>query len=131
MILTRNSLNLQSTWSTVLAVFGGLLLFVALHCNNFVLSVLLPVRVMAVVSFRAMLVMFVGPRYQLITGTALLFTTHRTSLWVPSLIASGLSLGIKETLWTSTVNQFILKIKDIMLVSTKSNDIAKTKHMIF
>lgn len=87
---------------------------------------------MEVVSVPAMLVMSVGPRYQVMagTGTALLFTTHRTSLWVPSLIASGLSLGIKETLWTSTVNQFILKIMDIMLVLTKSNDIGKPKHMI-
>lgn len=104
-----------------LLFFGGLLLFIALHCNVFMLSVLVPVRVMEVVSVPATYVMFVDPRYQVMVGagTALLFTTHRTSLWVPSLIASGLSLGIKETLWTLTVNQFILRINEYYVSFTK------------
>lgn len=76
------SLNLHSTFSVVLADFDGLLLFVALHCNVFMLSILFPVRVMDVVSVPALLVMSVDPKYQVMigAGTALLLTKHRNSL---------------------------------------------------
>lgn len=91
---------LHSTLSVVLAVFGGVLLFEALHSKDFLLSVLFPVKVMEVVSVPAMNVMSVDPRYQVISGagTALLLTTQRTSMWVLSLMVSGLSLGLMETL---------------------------------
>lgn len=76
------SLNLHSTLSTVLAVFCGLLLFEALHCNVFVLSALFPVIMMEVLSVPVVLVMSVNPRYQMMfgAGAALLLTTHCTSL---------------------------------------------------
>lgn len=91
----------------MLAVFGGLLLFVALHCNISVLSFLFPVKVMEVLFFPTIYVMFVDPRYQVMigSGTALMLTTHWTSLCFPSLTINGLSLGINETLWTSAVNE--------------------------
>lgn len=84
----------------MLTVFGGVLLFEALHSKDFLLSVLFPVIVMEVVSVPAMNVMSVDPRYQVIfiAGTAFLLTTHRTSIWVLSLMVSGLSLGLMETL---------------------------------
>lgn len=91
---------LHSTLSVVLTVFGGVLLFEALHSKDFLFSVLFPVIVMEVVSVPAMNVMSVDPRYQVIfgAGTAFLLTTHRTSIWVLSLMVSGLSLGLMETL---------------------------------
>lgn len=84
----------------MLTVFGGVLLFEALHSKDFLLSVLFPVIVMEVVPVPAMNVMSVDPRYQVIfgAGTAFLLTTHRTSIWVLSLMVSGLSLGLMETL---------------------------------
>lgn len=88
---------LHSTLSVVLTVFGGVLLFEALHSKDLVLSVLFPVIVMEVVSVPAT---NVDARYQVIfgAGTALLLTTQRTSMWVLSLMVSGLSLGLMETL---------------------------------
>lgn len=104
------SFYLHSTLSVVLTVFGGLLLFVAVHCNVFMLSILFPIIMMDVVFVSALLVMSVDPRYQVRigAGTAFLLTTHWITFWMPSLIVSGLSLGVKETLLTSTVNQIIL-----------------------
>lgn len=91
---------LHSTLSVVLAVFGGVLLFEALHSKDFVLYALFPVTVMEVVSVPAMNIMSVDPRYQVIfgAGSAFLLTTQRTSIWVLSLMVSGLSLGRMETL---------------------------------
>lgn len=118
MQIIRKSLYLHSTLSVVLAVFGGVLLFVALHCKVFVLSALFPVIVMEVVSVPAMYVMFVDPRYQVMVGggNALLLTTQRTFLWLSFLIVHGLSFGFKETLRTSTVNKFILKTNVFLLL---------------
>lgn len=65
----------------VLAVFGGLLLFVALHCNVFLLSIFSPVKVMDVVFVPALLVISADSRYQVIVGAgaALLLTSHWTT----------------------------------------------------
>lgn len=65
----------------VLAVFGGLLLFVALHCNVFLLSIFSPIKVMEVVSVPALLVISTDSRYQVIVGAgaALLLTSHWTT----------------------------------------------------
>lgn len=91
----------------MLDVFGCLLLFVALHCNVLLLSVLFPVIMMDVVFFPALLVMSVDPRCQVMVGagTAFLLTTHWITFWISSLIVSGLSSGIKDTFLTSTADQ--------------------------
>ena len=84
---------------------GGLALFDARHASVFALSDRFPVMVMEALSISAILVMFIDPRYQLMVGagTAFLLTTHRTNLWVPSVTVMGSSLGIKDTLYTSTL----------------------------
>ena len=100
-----NEGNLHSTLRVVTTVFGGLLLFVVLQFKVLLLSCRFPVSMIEVLLILAVLVIFVDPRYQVIVGvgTALLLTTHWTSIWVPSLNVRGLSLGTKDTLWTSTV----------------------------
>lgn len=83
----------------------------ALHCNVFLLSVLFPTNVIEVSCDPSMIAMLVDPRYQVMTGAgnALLLTLHWTSISLQSLIVSGLSLGTKETLWTSTKkNQYLI-----------------------
>lgn len=107
LIITRIiQLCLHSILSVAFAVFGGLLLFAALHCNIFPLSSLFPVIIMELVFVIAMLVIFVDPRYHVIDGegSALALTTQKTCFVLPSCIFSGLSLGLRETLWTSTEN---------------------------
>lgn len=96
-------LNLHSTFSVVLA-FTVLFMFEAVHSNVFMLSVLFPTKVIDVSCDPSMAVMIVESRYQVIrgSGNAFLLTSHRTSINLCSFIVSGLSLGIKETLWTST-----------------------------
>lgn len=86
--------------SDVLAVFGGLLLFEALHSKVLPLSFLLPVILIEDVFVSILVAMSVNTRYQVMVGlgTALLLTTHWNSFRKPSLIVSGLPLGIKETL---------------------------------
>ena len=102
---SRNIKYLHSTLRVVPTVFGGLLLFVALQFKVLLLSCRFPVCMIEILLILAVLVIFVDPRYQVIVGvgTALLLTTHLTSILVPSLIVRGLSLGTKDTLWTSTV----------------------------
>lgn len=96
-------LNSHSTFSVVLA-FTVLFMFEAVHSNVFMLSVLFPTKVIEVSCDPSMAVMIVESRYQVIrgAGNAFLLTSHTTSINLCSLIVSGLSLGIKETLWTST-----------------------------
>lgn len=91
-----------STLIVVLAVFGRLL-FEALHSKILPLSVLFPEIFMYVAAVPARLVMSLDPRCQVIfgAGTALLLTKQRTSIWELSLMVSGLSLGLMETLYTS------------------------------
>ena len=88
---------LHCTLSTVELDFGGLLLFEALHSNVLVLSTffLLQCILMEAASVQRLLVMSLEPKYQVkvAAGTAFLFTIY----------VSGLSLGIMDTLWTSTV----------------------------
>lgn len=97
-------LNLHSTFSVVLAFTVFLFMFEAVHSNVFMLSVLFPTKVIEVSCDPSMAVMIVESRYQVIrgAGNAFLLTSHRTSINLCSLIVSGLSLGIKETLSTST-----------------------------
>ena len=87
-------------------VFDGLLLFVALHANVLLLYSRFPVMMIEEALLPAIFVMFVYPRYQVMVGagTALLLTTHRAIFWTPSANVRGLSLGIKDTLCTSTVS---------------------------
>lgn len=82
------------------AVIGGLLLFEAVHSKVLPLSFLLPVIVIEVVFVSILVVMSVDTRYQVMVGlgTALLLTTQLNSFRMPSLIVSGLSLGVKDTL---------------------------------
>lgn len=90
---------IHSTLSVVLAVFEELL-FVALHSNLFVLSVLFPVILMDDAYVNAVLAMFMDPRYQRIVGagTAFVLTTHSNSICALSLMVSGLSFGLMEIL---------------------------------
>lgn len=82
------------------AVIGGLLLFEAVHSKVLPLSFLLPVIVIEAVFVSILMVMSVDTRYQVMVGigTALLLNTQFNFSKLPSLIVSGLSLGIKETL---------------------------------
>lgn len=61
---------------------------------------------MELVFVLAMSVMFVDPRNHVIDGegSALALTTQTTCFFLPSCIFSGLSLGLRDTLWTSTEN---------------------------
>lgn len=106
-IMSYGNINLHSTLSVVLAFFGCLLLFVALHSKVFVLSVLFPVILMKVVFVRSMLEIALDPNNHVIlgAGNALLLTSQMTIFGFPSLKINGLSLGISETLWTSAVNE--------------------------
>lgn len=106
-IMSCGNRNLHSTLSVVVAFCGGLLLFVALHSKVFVLSVLFPVILMKVVFVRSMLEIAIDPSNHVMfgAGSALLLTSHSTIVGSPSLKINGLSLGISETLWTSTVNE--------------------------
>ena len=98
--------NLHSTLRVVAPVFDGLLLFVALHANVLLLYSRFPLMMIEEALLPAIFVMSVYPRYQVMVGagTALLLTTHRTIFWTPSANVRGLSLGIKDTLCTSTVS---------------------------
>ena len=98
--------NLHSTLRVVAPVFDGLLLYVAWHANVLLLCSRFPLMMIEETSVPAIFVMFVDPRYQVMigAGTALLLTTHRTIFWKPSTNVRGLSLGIKDTLCTSTVS---------------------------
>ena len=100
-----NKEYLHSTLSIVVSVIGGRLLFVALHSSIFLSSDLFPVKSMEVVLLLALLVMSVDPRYQAMVGAgkALLLHTHLISIWVSILIVRVRSLGIRDTLSTSTV----------------------------
>lgn len=100
----KNLLNLHSIFSVVLAFTGFLFMFEAVHSNVFMLSVLFPTNVIEVSCDPSMVLMIVDSRYQVIigAGNAFLLTSHQTSISLFSLIVSGLSLGIKETLRTST-----------------------------
>lgn len=100
---------LHSILSVVLAVLIVLLLFVALHFNTLEVYLLSPVKFTVEENVNVELLMFVESMYQVMlgAGVALLFTSQRTTWFIFSLIISGLSLGIKDTLWTSTVNQDI------------------------
>ena len=101
------SFFLHSTFSIVELDFGALLLFEALHCSSLALSTFFPVILIKAASVPTLLVMSSEPKYQVkvAAGTAFLFTTHLISRVTPSIIVSGLSLGIMDTLWTSTVSQ--------------------------
>ena len=98
--------NLQCTLRVMAPVFDGLLLFVALHSNVLLLCSRFPVMMIEDTWVPAISEMTVDPRYQVMVGagTALLLTTHRTIFWTPSANVRGLSLGIKDTLCTSTVS---------------------------
>lgn len=89
----------------MLAVFGSLLLFEALHSKVLPLSVLFPVIMIRVESVPALLVISVDPRCHVIfgEGSALLLTTQRTSILILSPMVSGLTFGLMEMLETSTV----------------------------
>ena len=91
--------------SLVVAVFGGLPLFATLHCNTFPLSILFPVIVMNDALLTDKLVTFVDPRNHVVVGigNALLLNTQPISRLASSANVRGLSLGIKETLFTSTI----------------------------
>ena len=91
--------------SLVVAVFGGLPLFVTLHCKTFPLSILSPVIVMDDALLTDKLVMSVDRRYQVMVGIGNAFplNTQPICLSVSSDNVRGLSLGIKDTLYTSTV----------------------------
>lgn len=82
------------------AILGCLILFEALHCNIFVLSVLFPVIMMVDASEPALLVMSIDPRNQVMfgAGEAFLLTTQVTGIAVPSIIFIVLLLGIKVIL---------------------------------
>ena len=84
----------------MVTVFGGLLLFVALHRNTFALSVRFPVMEIVDVFGAAMLVMSVDPKYQVIVGDgrALLLTVQLNITVWPSVRSNLSSLGIKDTL---------------------------------
>ena len=122
-----NEGNLHSTLRVVTTVIGGLLLFVTLHCNVRLLSSRFPVMVIELVLLLVVPVISLDPRYQVMVGagTALLLTTHRISIQVPSTNVRGLAVGIKDTLCTSTViidnkiyyNIFSLKLCIAVLVS--------------
>lgn len=98
---------LHSILSVVLAVLIVLLLFVAVHFNTLEVFLLSPLKFTVEENVNVELLMFVESMYQVMlgAGVALLFTSQRTTWFNFSLIISGLSLGIKDTLWTSTVNQ--------------------------
>lgn len=93
------------------AVLGGLLLFVALHCSVFVLSSLFPVILIEVVYVPSVLLIYVVPRNHVIVGggTALSLISHMTSVLRFSLNVSCPLFGLKEMLWTSTVNGLYFK----------------------
>lgn len=109
-IILYGNINLHSTLSVVLAFFGGLLLFVAIHSNVFVLSVLFPVILMKVVFVRSMLGISVVPSNHVMLGAGIasLLTSHLTTIGFPSLRINGLRLGINETSLTSAV----IELKD-------------------
>ena len=98
--------NLHSTLRVVAPVFDGLLLFVALHSNVLLLCSRFPVMMIEDTWVPAISEMTVNPRYQVMVGagTALLLTTQWIIYCPLSANVSGLSLGIKDTLCTSTVS---------------------------
>ena len=98
--------NLHSTLRVVAPVFDGLLLFVALHSNVLLLCSRFTVMMIEEALLPAIFVMSVDPMYQVMVGagTALLLIIHRSIYCAPSANVRGLSLGIKDTLCTSTVS---------------------------
>lgn len=101
---TSLSTYLHSTLSVVFAVFGGLLLFDALHWSGFLLSSFFPVITIDLLYVTTALVRFDPINQEIFgAGTALWLTSHDMFLWAPSLIVKNISLGFKETFWTSTV----------------------------
>lgn len=94
---------LHSMFSFVFADFSVLLLFEALHSSVFLLSSLFPVLLYTLV-----FVINLESRYHAIVGSgnASVFATHSTWNEIPSLIVNGLSLGIKVTFLTPTVNKY-------------------------
>ena len=87
-------------------VFDGLLLFFALHANVLLLCSRFPLIMIEETSVPSIFVISVDRRYQVMVGagTALLLTTHLIIYCPPTTNVRGLSLGIKDTLCTSTVS---------------------------